>query len=86
MVAAAPVSATGFHSSPVLGSTFQFVRNGSPMTFCICGLTVVGTGTDFAGTSRTNGAGAWAIAAEPHIAVVAAMLARPNQRRLAISE
>src|SRR4051794_17514085 len=59
MVAAAPASATGFHSSPVFGSTFQLVRSGAPMIFANCGLTVVGTGTDRAGTSSVC---AWAVA------------------------
>src|SRR6202035_1442079 len=49
--AAAPASATGFHSSPVLGWIFQFERSGAPMIFCNCGLTVVGTGMVLAGTS-----------------------------------
>src|SRR5436305_3414597 len=58
MVAAAPASATGFHSSPVFGSTFQLVRSGAPMILANCGLTVVGTGTDRAGTSS---GWAWAV-------------------------
>src|ERR1700676_2184605 len=49
--AAAPASATGFHSSPVLGWISQFDRSGAPMIFCNCGLTVVGTGMVLAGTS-----------------------------------
>src|SRR3954462_14645307 len=54
MVAAAPASATGFHSSPVFGSTFQLVRSGAPMVFSSCGLTVPGTGTARAGTSSVG--------------------------------
>src|SRR5512135_2076812 len=54
--AAAPASATGFHSSPVLGWIFQFDRSGAPMTFCNCGLTSVGTGIVLAGTSSAAGA------------------------------
>src|SRR3954453_19758290 len=57
MVAAAPASATGFHSSPVFGSTFQLVRSGAPMIFANCGETVLGTGTERAGTSSV-----WALA------------------------
>src|SRR4051794_2174655 len=56
MVAAAPASATGFHSSPVLGWIFQFDRSGAPMIFCNCGLTVVGTWIVLAGTSSPAGA------------------------------
>src|ERR1700754_5197653 len=54
--AAAPASATGFHSSPVLGWIFQFDRSGAPMIFCNWGLMVVGTGMVLAGTSMAAGA------------------------------
>src|SRR5438270_5761974 len=60
MVLAAPASATGFHSSPVFGNTFQLVRSGKPMIFAICGLTVLGTGTEWAGTSSTGAFAVWA--------------------------
>src|SRR4030081_3309730 len=62
--AAAPASATGFHSSPVLGWISQFDLSGAPMIFCSCGLTVVGTGIVLAGTSSAPGAGlgVWAFA------------------------
>src|SRR4249920_1470843 len=65
--AAAAASATGFHSSPVLGWIFQFARNGAPIIFCSWGLTVVGTAMVLAGTSSAPGAavcaGAFAIVA-----------------------
>ena len=52
IVASAPASATGFHSSPVFGSTFQPLRSGAAISFCTCGLTSpCGTGRFFAGTS-----------------------------------
>src|SRR4029077_12003926 len=44
----------------VFGKTFQFGLMGAPMIFCICGLTVSGTGIVRAGTSR--GGGVWAAA------------------------
>src|ERR1700716_4131035 len=56
MVGIAPASATGFHSSPVLGWIFQFDRSGAPMIFCSGGLTVVGTGMVLAVTSNPAGA------------------------------
>src|SRR3984893_18842868 len=71
-VAAAPASATGFHSSPVFGSTFQLVRSGAPMIFAICGLTVVGTGTERAGTSSIAAPAVWACpAGDPTIPIAA---------------
>src|ERR1700752_2098104 len=60
--AAAPASATGFHSSPVLGWISQFDRSGAPMIFCNWGLTVVGTGMVWAGTSMAAGAAVCATA------------------------
>src|SRR4051812_27496952 len=63
MVLAAPASATGLHSSPVFGRTFQFVRSGKPIIFAICGLTVLGTGTECAGTSSTGAFAIWALPA-----------------------
>ena len=64
MVGTAPASATGFHSSPVLGRRSQFVRSGAPMTFCSWGLTVEGTGRVLAGTANPDGAAVWAMAPE----------------------
>ena len=63
MVAAAPASASAFHSSPVFGRRSQFARSGPATIFCICGLTVVGTGKMRAGTSRGAGSGLCANAA-----------------------
>src|ERR1700733_16256107 len=60
--AAAPASATGFHSSPVLGWIFQFDRSGAPMIFCNWRLTVVGTWMVLAGTSIAAGAAVCATA------------------------
>src|SRR3954465_2173402 len=52
IVPSAPASASGFHSSPVFGSTFQPLRNGAAISFCTCGLTSpCGTGRVLAGTS-----------------------------------
>src|ERR1700722_7098910 len=60
--AAAPASATGFHSSQVLGWIFQFARIGIAMIFCNWGLTGVGTGIVLAGTSIGPEAGVCAVA------------------------
>src|SRR5882724_4336678 len=60
MVGTAPASATGFHSSPVLGWISQLVRNGAPMIFCNWGLTVVGTWIVLAGTCSPAGGAVWA--------------------------
>src|ERR1700712_5306691 len=62
MVGTAPASATGFHSSPVLGWISQLVRSGAPMIFCNCGLTVEGTAMVLAGTCSPAGAAVWATA------------------------
>src|SRR6266852_5242643 len=62
-MAAAPALTCAFHSSAVFGITFQVGGGGAPMIFCICGLTVSGTGTLCAGTSRVPGAAVWAKAA-----------------------
>src|SRR5579859_7747196 len=82
--AAAPASATGFHSSPVLGWIFQFDRSGALMIFCNCGLTSVGTGTALAGTSSAAGpavcAGAFAIVAMDNRARQAKAKARSGER------
>src|SRR6201988_3717988 len=51
-IPSAIVSANLRHSSPVFQSLFQFGLRGAAMNFCIPGLTSVGTGSDFAGTSR----------------------------------
>jgi len=37
------------------------VRSGKPMIFAICGLTVLGTGTECAGTSSTGAFAVWAL-------------------------
>ena len=50
------LSAALRHSSPVFQSLFQSGLRGAAMNFCIPGLTSVGTGSDFAGTSRGAGA------------------------------
>src|SRR6195952_1410872 len=60
MVGTAPASATGFHSSPVLGWISQFERRGAPMIFCNCGLTVEGATMVLAGTSSATGGDACA--------------------------
>src|SRR6476620_9311448 len=57
---AAATSTCTFHSAAVFGKTFQFGLMGAPMIFCICRLTVSGTGIVRAGTSR--GGGVWAAA------------------------
>src|SRR5215471_16573891 len=41
-----------FHASGVCGMTFQVGVSGAAISFCICGLTVSGTGIVLAGTSR----------------------------------
>src|SRR5262249_5171570 len=41
-----------FHASGVVGMTFQVGVSGTAISFCICGLTVSGTGIVRAGTSR----------------------------------
>jgi hypothetical protein len=43
-------AASGFHSSGEPGTVFQFELSGPPMSVCISGLTVVGTGMVRAGT------------------------------------
>src|SRR3954470_10499304 len=53
--AVAAVSTCAFQSSAVFGKSFQVGLIGAPMIFCICGLTVVGTGSRRAGTSRAVG-------------------------------
>src|SRR5579871_2178129 len=85
IVAAAPASATTFHSSPDFGSTFQLVRGGAPMILAICGLTSDGTGTDRAGTSSI-GAAVWANAGTANIMPPhnTAMLARCHAKDLRI--
>jgi hypothetical protein len=83
MVAAAPASATGFHSSPVFGSISQLVRSGAPMILAICGLTVEGTGTDRAGTFSTPASEDWARAADEPAAPIAAHKIMTADRRMA---
>src|ERR1700744_3573417 len=56
MVLAAALSAAALHSSSVFPSTSQPARRGAPMSFCISGLTSVGTGRLFAGTCKGAGA------------------------------
>ena len=72
---AAAASTCTFHSAAVFGKTFQFGLMGAPMIFCICGLTVSGTGIVRAGTSR--GGGVWA-AACCKAAIVRTMPAAPE--------
>src|SRR5687768_6496770 len=47
-----------FHSSSDAGTALQLALGGAPMTACISGLTVVGTGIVRAGTSSGAGAAA----------------------------
>jgi len=68
----APALATARHSWPELGRIFQFCRSGAPISFCISGLTVVGTGILRAGTSR----GAEAVVCA--VAAATAMAANPS--------
>src|ERR1700681_1440348 len=81
--AAAPASATGFHSSPVLGWIFQFDRNGAPMIFCSCGLTSVGTWIVLAGTSSAAGA---AVCAGAFVIVAMASRAKQPMAKVRSSE
>jgi CRP-like cAMP-binding protein len=59
-VAAAVAWTIGTHSSPLFGWMSQPFRSGAPTIFASCGLTVLGTGTDFAGT--------WSATASPDCA------------------
>src|SRR5215831_10097677 len=55
MTAAAPSLTCALHPSAVSGITFHVAGSGAAMIFCICGLTVSGTGTLRAGRSRVPG-------------------------------
>src|SRR5262245_38277970 len=63
-MAAAPAFTCALRSSAVFGITFQVGGGGAAMIFCICGLTVSGTGTLCPGTSRAHEADVWATAAD----------------------
>src|SRR6195952_5889487 len=78
MVGTAPASATGFHSSPVLGWISQFVRSGAPMIFCSCGLTDVGTWMVLAGTSSGV---VWAMAFAPDNKKTQAAKEEPEKKK-----
>jgi len=69
IVPAAPASETGFHSSPVLGRTFHPGRSGAAISFCTCGLTVVGTGSVRAGISDPPLLSSWDTASPIHTIV-----------------
>src|SRR5271165_430744 len=70
-----------FHSSGVFGITFQVGVSGAAIIFCICGLTVSGTGIVRAGISRGQGVAFCAIAAEAARAIAIATLAAPATRQ-----
>jgi hypothetical protein len=66
-----------FHSSAVFGKSFQAGFIDAPMIFCICGLTVVGTGSVRAGTSRAGGTVVSARAYGVKATIATAAQARP---------
>ena len=66
----------GTHSSPVFGSVSHPLRSGMPMIFASCGLTVPGTGTDFAGTCSMSLCARTKVAGE-----IAASAIRPSHTR-----
>jgi hypothetical protein len=78
-MAAAPALTCAFQSYGVLGLTLQVGGGGAAMIFCICGLTVSGTGTLRGGTSRVPGVAGWAKAADA--ATIITPVARPIAHR-----
>ena len=81
IVPAAPASETGFHSSPVFGRTFQPGRSGAAISFCTCGLTVSGTGSERVGTSKPPLLAGWAMAPGAKAATPATQIAPIRARR-----
>ncbi len=81
IVPAAPASETGFHSSPVFGRTFQPGRSGAAISFCTCGLTVSGTGSERVGTSKPPLLAGWAMAPGAKAATPATQIAPITARR-----
>src|SRR3954452_19040271 len=81
MVPAAPASETGFHSSPVFGRTFQPGRSAAAISFCTCGLTVSGTGSERVGTSKPPLLAGWAMAPGAYAATPATQIAPITARR-----
>src|SRR5271166_284919 len=70
-----------FHSSGVFGITFQFGVSGAAIIFCICGLTVSGTGIVRAGISRGPGVGVCAIPGGVESTLAIAIATAPATRR-----
>ena len=81
MAASAPALTCAFQPSAVSGMTFQVGVSGAAISLRICGLTVSGTGSVFAGTSRGPGAGACAPAVAATSASAAAATAPAGGRR-----
>src|SRR5262249_59724202 len=82
MAATVTVLTWAFHSSDVFGITFQVGVSGAAIIFCICGLTVSGTGIVRAGISRDPGVGVCAIPGGVEGTIVIAIAAAaPATRR-----
>src|SRR5215467_4003271 len=81
MAAIVTVLTWAFHSSGVFGITFQVGVSGAAIIFCICGLTVSGTGIVRADISRGPGVGVCAIPGGVESTIAIVIIAAPTTRR-----
>jgi hypothetical protein len=81
MAATVTVLTWAFHSSDVLGITFQVGVSGAAIIFFIYGLTVSGTGIDRAGISRGPCVGVCAIPSGVESTIAIEMATAPATRR-----